>query len=253
MSLTPDGARYLAMRHERVARPFHLRWLIPAICGTDRLRWEIVTRGAVLSLAPLAWWYTGSPWMAACALLPGVWFNWSHPVLVDAPGMALALLAACLWPVCWPAALVVAVLAGCVRETAPVWSAVYAWHPALLVGLVPVAVRWLMKAGGDPCGYDQQLAHPWRASRVAHRGRWLDPFLMVTPWGPLVLGLAAPTPQLGAAIGVGYAQTLIATDTVRLYQWAWPVLALAAVTVAPTWAPLIALGVAFNPWKGDGL
>ena len=253
MSLTPDGARYLAMRYERVARPFHLRWLVPLLCGTDRLRWEVASRGAVVVLAGLAWWYTGSPWMAVCALLPGVWFNWSHPVLVDAPAMTVALLAACVWPVCWPAAVILAVVAGCIRETAPVWAAIYAWHPLLLAGLVPVAVRWLMRAGTDPVGYDDALAHPVRYSRRAHAGRWLDPFLMVTPWGPLVLGLAAPTPQLGLALAAGYGQLAVATDSVRLYQWAWPVLAAACVTVAPEWLPLVALGVAFNPWKGDGL
>lgn len=254
MTLTPDGVRYMAMRRERVARPFHLRWLLPMICGADRLRWEVVTRASVVALGLLAWAYTGSPWMAACVVLPGVWFNWRHPVLVDAPAMALALLSAVLWPICWPAAVAVAVVAGCVRETAPVWAAVFAWHPVLLVGLVPVGLRSLQRAGTDPVHRDEMLAHPLRWGLRSHRGLWADPFLMVTPWGPLVLGVAALSPQLAVALGLGYAQALIATDTVRLYQWAWPVLAAATVTVVPAaWLPLVALAIVFNPWKGDGL
>lgn len=254
MRLTPDGVRYVTPGP--VPRPFNLRWLIPAICQDNPTRWEWVTRSSVVALAPLAWWFTGSPWMAVCVALPGVWFNWRLPALVDAPGMMLALLAACLWPVCWPAAIAAVLLAGCVRETTPAWAAIYAWHPALLVGFAPVAIRLLTsRPGPDPCGHDDLLAHPIRSALSAHRGRWGDPALMVAPWGPLVVGvLAVPTSiQLSVALVAAYGQTLTATDTVRLYQWAWPVVALATAHVAPEWLPLVAVGVVFNPFKGDGL
>lgn len=254
MTLTPDGVRYMAMRSRRVARPFHLRWLMPLLCGNDKLRWEIATKASIVGLGVLAWVYTGSPWMAACVALSGVWFNWRHPVLVDGAGMLLALLSAVLWPVCWPAAVVVAVVAGCVRETAPVWAAVYAWHPVLLIGLVPVGFRSLQRAGTDPVHRDEMLAHPLRWGLRSHRGRWVDPFLMVAPWGPLVLGLAAMSPQLAVALGLAYGQLAIATDSQRLYVWAWPVLAAATVAVVPAaWMPLVALAIVVNPWKGDGL
>lgn len=253
MTVTPDGHRYLTLTETRVPRPFHFRWLIPTICRQSPLRWKVSTYLSVAALAPLAWWYTGSPWMAVCVWLPGIQFNWRHPVLVDAPGMALALLAAVLWPVCWPVAVAVVLVAGMVRETAPVWSAVYAWNPLLLVGLVPVAIRALQRPGPDPCGRDADLAHPIRSSVAAHRNRWLDPYAMVTPWGPLVVSVLALTPQLAVALAAGYAQLLVATDSVRLFQWAWPPVALAVVHVAPAWLPLIAVGIVFNPWKGDGL
>ena len=56
------------------------------------------------------------------------------------------------------------------------------------------------------------------------------------------------------AVGLGYSQLLVATDAVRLYQWAAPVLALAAVAAVPAWAlPIVALTVIFNPWKGPGI
>ena len=255
-ALTPDGARYVAMADRRVARPFHLRWLQPKICGTSERRWQIVTRGSIVALAVLIALYTRSPWMAACAFLPGIAFSWRHPVLVDPLGMALALGSALLLPICWPAAIVLACIAGMTRETAPVWAAVYAFNPLLLVGLVPVAIRWLMRQGPDVL--DEQnawiLAHPFKAALIFHTQRWQDPLLMVTPWGGLIAGLAALTPQLGLALALGYGQLLVATDSVRLYQWAAPVMALATVAALPAWAiPFAALAIVFNPKRGDGI
>lgn len=258
--ITPDGVRYLAMgRRLRVPRPFHLRWLVPWLCGDNPALWTIMSRVSILALAPLAWWYTGSPWMMACAALPGVAFSWRAPVLVDAPGMALALLAACLASVSLPAAILVALVAGCCRETAPVWAAVYAWNPLLLVGLVPVAVRALLRAGPDPLTEAQNpvavaaVRHPVAVALEVRRGAWLDPAVMVAPWGGLIVALAAPTTVLWVALGLGYAQLVAATDGARLYQWAWPVVAVSAVAVVPeAWLPLLALSIAFNPWKGPG-
>jgi hypothetical protein len=252
VNITEDGQRYLAMSDRRVARPFHLRWLLPLICGTDLQRWTYTTRSSVLALAPLAWWYTGSVWMAACVLLPGVWFNWSHPVLVDATGMALALLSACLWPVCWPLALAVVLVGASVRETVPVWAAVFAWHPLLLIGLLAVGVRWLQRPGSDVCGpeIEWMLAHPIQSAKAAHAHQWRNPFVMLLPWAGLLAGLGAMTWPLAVAIGLAYGQLLIATDTTRLFQWAWPALALACVHAAPAWLPLVAVSVVFNPWQG---
>lgn len=254
--LTPDGARYVAASRQRVARPFHLRWLLPRLCGASERRWTVVSRASVVAIGALVAVYAGSPWMACVAFLPGIWFNWRHPVLVDATGMAAALAAAVVWPHCWPAALALVLIAGCVRETAPVWSAIYAWNPILLVGLVPVAVRWLMRQGDDVLDAENRwiLDHPIRASLKYHAGAWLDPFTMVTPWGALLVGIGALSAQLEVAIAVAYGQLLVATDSVRLFQWAAPVLALAAVNAVPAWAlPFVALGVVFNPWKGSGL
>lgn len=252
--LTPDGRRYLVAATRPVAKPFHLRWLLPKVLGENQARWAWTSRLAVVALAPLAWWYTGSPWMAACALLPGVMFNWWHPVLVDAPAMVCALLAACLWPDYPTAAIVVCVIGACIRETVPVWVAVYAWSAWPLVALVAVVLRWSQRAGDDPAGFGHQLAHPLRSAWQAHRNVWLDPYLMVLPWGALLLGVLAPSPQLAVALAAGYGQLVIATDSVRLYQWAWPVLALATVAaVPPVWLPLVAVFVAFNPTRGEGL
>lgn len=248
--ITEDGHRYIAMSDRRVARPFHLRWLLPKVCGRNLTRWTWVTRCSVLALGPLAWWYTGSPWMAAGVLLPGVMFNWRHPVLVDATGMMFALAAACLWPVCPPAALVCAAVGACVRETVPVWAAVFAWHPLLLAGLLPVAVRWLIKPGEDVLGPQiaTMLAHPVHSARDAHRGQWQDWQVMLAPWGGLLLALGWLTPRAAVALCLAYGQMLIATDTTRLYQWCWPAL---AACVPHQIAPVAAAGIVFNPWQGN--
>ena len=254
--LTPDGARYFAAAKQRVARPFHLRWLLPKVCGQEYTRWLWVSRVAIVLFGVLTAMYCRSPWLVCVAFLPGVAFSWKYPVLVDAVGMAGALAAAVVFPYCWPAAVVIVLIVGCVRETAPVWAALYAWNPLLLIGLVPVAVRALQKAGGDVLDAENAwiLAHPFAASRKYHRGLWLDWSVMVAPWGGLLAGLAGFDLRLGAALAVGYGQTLMATDTVRLYQWAAPVMALACTQVLPSWAlPFVAVSVLFNPWKGPGV
>lgn len=254
MILTPDGVRYFAASERPVPRPFHLRWLLPKVLGTNRVAWRACTYLSVAAVGLLSWAYTGSPWMVSLALLPSFLFTLRHPVLVDAPAFALALASGVVWPHNEAAAVALAVAAACVRESAPVWAAIYAWSPWPLLGLVVVTVRWGMRTGPDPAGYDADLAHPLRSSLKYHRGQWLDPMLMVAPWGPMLVGLAAMSPQLGVALAAAYGQLLIATDSVRLYQWAAPVLALGVVAVVPpAWLPLVALGIVFNPWKGDGL
>lgn len=254
--LTPDGARYLAAANVRVARPFHLRWLLPRLLGTNLRAWTITSRVSIAAIGVLTAVYAHSPWMACVALLPGVMLSWRHPVLVDAPAMALALLSAVLFPLSWPAAVAVAVIAGCVRETAPVWAAIYAWNPLALVGLVPVAIRALMRAGSDVLDEENAwiLTHPFKASLKYHAGRWRDPTLMVTPWGGLIVALGGLDVRLGVALAAAYGQLLTATDSVRLYQWAAPVMAVACVQVLPGWAlPFVAVSIAVNPWEGPGV
>lgn len=254
--LTPDGVRYLSLVGRRGARPFHLRFGLPLVLRRNVTAWMWCSRLAIVAFGVLVAVYAGSPWMACAAFLPGVVFSWRHPVLVDAMGMMLALLAAVLWPVLWPAAIVVVLLAGCVRETAPVWAAIYAWNPVMLIGLLPVIVRAFQRAGTDVLDDENAwiLRHPIRASRKYHRGLWLDPMVMVAPWGALLVGLRSFDVQLGVALAVGYGQLALATDSVRLYQWAAPVLAAATARSVPGWAlPFVALGVVFNPWKGQGL
>ena len=253
--LTPDGARYWTMAEGRVCRPWHLRWLLPVICRQNELRWQIVAKGSIIAVGLLTWAYTGSVWMTCVAALPMMRLTWHRPVLTDVPGLALALAAAVLWPICWPAAIAVAAIGACVRETTPVFAAAFAWHPALLVGLVPVAIRWLQKQGADPITDEvavQSVKHPFRTGYEWHAPRILDPQLMILPWGALLVALGAMDLQLAVTLALAYAQIAVATDTVRLYQWAAPVMALAATNaIPPQWLPLVAVATVWNPWRGN--
>lgn len=254
--VTPDGLRYMKAYREPVARPYYFRWLLCLVCKDHLRRWIWLSRGSVIALAPLAWWYTGSPWMMACVFLPGIMILWHHPVLVDAEGMALALLAACLWPICWPVSIILVLVAGMVRETSPLWAAIWAWNPVLLIGLVPVAIRWLTKTEGYDAEFDWYLKHPIKAGLAEHRPTWNSPRWMITPWAGLIFGVAVLSPwtvdstRLAVALVCAYGQLLLAVDTVRIYTYAWPSLALACTqALPPQWLPFIALSIIFNPWR----
>jgi hypothetical protein len=246
------------MHERRVCRPFHLRWLLPMVCRDKPARWLFVNRVSFAALGLLAWAYTGSVWMACIATLPGLHFNWRFPVQVDVPALALALAAAVMLPIWWPAAVLLAFVAGCTKESAPVFAAVFAWNPLLLVGLIPVAFRWLQRQGPDvdtlPTSHHELVAHPLRTGWQFHGKRLLDPQLMLLPWGGLLVALGAVSWQLTAAVVLAYAQLAMATDSVRLYQWAAPVVALAATqAISPAWLPLVAAATVWNPFRGDGV
>lgn len=248
--------------------PFHVRWLVPRLCGLSAPRWLAMTFGSLVAIAGLSAWFVGlsglGKWQIVAAPLlvlglPGiVRINVRYPVLVDAPAIMLALLAACLtlagW---WPIAVLVVLVAGMVKETAPIYAALYAWNPILLVGLaVPLLRRLIFKPGDDVLDEHNAwvLSHPLAASWRYHKDRLSDPLLWVAPWGVLLAGLAAMNLQLAVTLAVAYLLTAVATDTVRIYQWAFPVLLVAALGVIPV--EFLALAVVahlFNPWGGDGL
>jgi hypothetical protein len=258
--LTPDGARYLAAAEKRVARPFHYRWLLPRLLGTDDRKWKWTNHAALWACLPLAYLFAGSGWrgVAAAGLvmgLNGVWhFNRRFVVLVDATGMMLALASAVafqhgLWPVC----VALALLGGCVRETAPVFAALYAWNPLPLIGLLAPAVRHLQRQGDDVLDGENAwvLAHPVLASRKYHAG--IPRAHYVLPWGASLVALANVSPQLAAVVAVAYAQCLVATDTVRLYMWSWPVVVAAAVHAVPlSWLPVVVALTLANPFASEG-
>ena len=262
MNVTPDGLRYL---HPHPPAPFHRRALLPWLCGTDPKRW-IAQAWIGYALIAVGTFALVGGWqgVAAAALvlvLPGIMLGLVHPVLIDTTALGLAVCSAALWVQGFEVLAVVLVLiAGAVKESAPVFAAVFAWTPVLLVGVaVALIIGWIRKPGEPMAemGKHHQwiLEHPFKASRKYHDGvlKSLSPIL-VYPWGALVVALAAPSWQLGAALALGYAQLLIATDTVRLYQQAAPAVAIAATTaVEPVWWPVLLVLTAFNPARGDGV
>lgn len=266
--ITPDGNRYLAMgRGVAQPMPFHLRRGLPWLCRDYGSRWVVVNWCSIVLAAAmvgcLAFGQGATPFQSAVAAalfagLPWVRFCAHSPVLVDMPGIALALLAAVLAPVNGYACGVALCAAAMVSEKAPVWAAVFAWNPVLLVGLVvPVCLRFVSRPAvvdpHDPLG--GTLLHPFRTGLAVHAAQWRDPLKMLTPWGACLLVLTAP--QIGwmwAAIAIGYAQLLVATDTVRLYQHAAPVVCVVAALAVPTaWAAPMLVAHWFNPWAGDGV
>ncbi|MEO8548769.1 MAG: hypothetical protein ABI678_02305 [Kofleriaceae bacterium] len=258
--VTIDGQIYLsAGRGLDVPRPFSRRWLLPTLLGDRILRWEVVSSLAMIMSGPLVALYVGgAPWqrISACCLFlgcPGIFrMNAACPVHVDPAGFALAMCAALASPTHHWLAMALAVVAGGCVERAPVFAAIFAHDPSLLVGLIaptwfkrsaPATDPWLV----DPLGY--ALRH--------HAREWLSWREMLLPWGMLAilfpLGAGLDLATLVAALGllVGYGQMLIATDRARLYQWAAPAVIAVAVRgfPSPSVAFLIVLIHLFNPYR----
>lgn len=263
MRLTPDGARYLALaQHEPVPRPFCYRWALPKACSASKARWHVASIAGVL-VAALGTGFLAPDWKRGIAAglmlvaLPSSRFNLRNPVLVDAPAMALAVCASVAWQEgLWPLGIALTLASGTVKETGPVFAALYAWNPVLLVGLVAPAARALLaKPGPDVLDAENAwiLRHPIEASKKYHKGLWLSG-VMIAPWGGALVGLAALDWRLGACLAVAYAQLLIATDTVRLYQWAAPLLCVAACAAVPVvWLPVLVVVTVWNPLAGNGV
>lgn len=248
MNLAPDAARYwLAAQGNRVARPFNLRWLLPLVCRTDLRRWWAVWGCSWVALGGGTLWLGwGLGWQRAlfativCVTLPGLRVPAVKPIGVDVPAMGFAVLAAAtathgVW---WLAVPLVVVGAG-IKESAPVWAALWAWNPILLVGLFAVAVAAIVR----PSEIDRFTAHPHllevhehpvKSSLEYRRGRYRDAYLWVWPLGACLAALWSPTQQTLVVLLVAHLQLVVATDTVRLVaSCAGPALAVAAAAVIP--------------------
>jgi len=246
--------RYLyAGKNVPVPRPFNLRWLLPAICRTKPVRWWMVWAAAWPLLAgSMVWWrvVAGDGWtvaVAAAALLvglPGILGPAvSIPIQVDLPATALVVFGCAVSQYSMIVGVGVFVLAATIRETAPIVAALWLWSLWPLIALFPVIVAMiLIRPGSDPLGGElQRIAdHPIRTALEYHAGRWRDGWLMVAPWGVCLAALYAPDWRLAVVLVVAYAQLLVATDTVRLYQHAAALpMAVAAAQIIPVvWLPL---------------
>lgn len=264
MRVGPDAARYLyAADGGEVPRPFHLRWLLPTLCGTDVKRWWIAwSTGWVLAVAGMfGLVVAGGPWQVAAgstALLLGLpgflGPTVTIPVGVDIPATGLALCGAalCAHDVWWVGVAVIA-LSAAIRETTPVWTAVWLWSPLPLLALAaPVLAAWFRPTGPDPLGDKFQWIadHPIKSALDAHQGRWRDGWLMVAPWGVCLVGLVSPSWPLMVALILAYGQLLVATDTVRLlHHGAGVPLAVAAAQIIPTDWLLLAVVVHVAWWR----
>lgn len=256
--LGPDAARYiLAGQGKSVARPFNLRILLPWLCRDSPTRWRNVWLVSwPLGFAAAIVWALGAdaapPAAVAAAVLlfalPGVWGpSVVRPVGVDLPALAVGLIAAALWTHGFEVpAVAVTVLAATVKESSPVWVALWCWSPWPLVALVaPVIAAIVRRPAIDDVTATPALLtvhdHPVRSAFAHRRGRWRDAWLMVAPWGASLAAMVAPDRQTVATLAAAHAQLLVATDTVRLLATsAGPVVALAAAETYPVaWLPLV--------------
>jgi hypothetical protein len=270
MAVSMDGLRYLhSGAGQPTPYPFMLRWLLPWLCGTSVRRWQWCTTAHLLMLPPLITLWM-EPWIPDARLrimggllvcgFSGIWrSHLCRPVLVDAPAMAWSIAAALLFQHDqWAAGILAAVVAGSIKETAPIFTACFAWNLLGLLGLLAPLVRGVTASTGeDPVGEASMLRDPLRTGRLAHMGRWLDPMAMVAPWGVAILAVFTTRPDivlmLAVTVALAYGQLLLATGTVRLYQWAGPPVVLGAASVIPSnWAIGLLVLHQFNPWAGDG-
>lgn len=259
MNLGPDASRYwYAASGEHVPRPFHLRWALPKLCGHDLDRWWFAwfTGWTLAAVGMFGWRISaGDGWQYAAAsaalllALPGfLGPQVTIPIGVDIPatGLALCGVALCGFGL-WPFGVLVIAAAASIRETVPVWTALWLWSPWPLLALaVPLAISVLRKPGPDPLGQRFQTIadHPIRSALTAHRGQWRDARWVVAPWGVCLVGLIGPTWPLVCVLILAYGQLLIATDTVRLVQHAaGPSMAAAAASVLPVRWLLLAVVV----------
>lgn len=237
-------------------KPFNRRILFPSICGDSILRWKLLTYISLVALPFLVAVYVNGNWQQSLfaiilmAGLPSMQFWYKNPVLVDAPAICMAL-AAALLP--WPYNLAVVTVGAFGRETVPVFAAIYAWNPVLLLGLIPV-ISWMFMApqGTDQLKRENWLDHPIKTAVAFKKGKWLNPDYMIFPWGAGLLALFNPSFQLATAAGIAYAQLLVATDWTRLYVWAAPVVILNSVYIGGEWMIPLAVIHLFNPKRGDG-
>jgi len=183
---------------------------------------------------------------AAWLLLPSHLIAWNVRCPIGVDLIPLAIL-------CWSLTvqdpwvlMAMGLVAGAGKQNAPIMMAVATWSPWPLVGLASnlVGLRWRRKI--DPeVDKNPWLLSPLQTTLAAKRGHWLNPRIMVWPWG-LVLPLALVTwdVRLLAALAFAYAPLLMASDNARLYLWAFPVAVGYALNapIIDAWWPVIALG-----------
>lgn len=250
---SPDGWFYLrAGAGHHVPHPYRLRWLLPRLLGAVPRRWALLTYASLAAMPPAAWFYfsgrglSGAGLAIATALLcalPGHRLSLRFPVLLDAPSFTGALLVAGLAErgLLLPA-VVAALLLGATRESAPIFAALWAWHPAPLLGLLAVG-WWRPRAAPG----EAWLQHPVREALLLRRRIGPDASLYLRPWGAALLGLTVPTGQNLATLLLAHAQLLMAQDCCRLVIWAAPVLCANAASVIPSaWGGIAVLVTAMH-------
>lgn len=209
-----DGDRYTSSSPQPY--PFHRRF-----CGWPRRTLQVAS---VLSLCALGAMMGSAQHALLFVTLPGFWFCAVHLTCVDGPAMALALLAALVAPFNIYVAALCSCLSGYLHERGPVFAALYAWHPFLLVGLVCVG-WWRKPARPDK---DKLVGRGLIRSIWAHRpfNDWLDWRLNLCALRgvPFFAAYAGASPRAWLTLAVAWASRLVGTDGARFMFWGSPLL-----------------------------
>ena len=209
-----DGVRYTSCMPQPT--PFHHRFH----------HWpkKLLVPVSLLSMVGLG--IAMGDWYRAAMLLslPGAWFICTRPTTTDAPCMLLAWGSSETWHTYPSLSIVLAIASGAIHERGPVFAAIYAWNPVMLIGLA--GVQWWRKQGGPDA--DRLVGHTLVDSIKAHKlyQDLLDPWTVVYGLRG-VLPLAAfgcSSPRAWLALCVAFATRVIGTDTCRFLWWSAPVL-----------------------------
>ena len=260
--VTSDGFNLLRVATEgKACAPFAYRWLLPKLFRNART-WEMVTVASLVLMGPALVGYLSARGFSPGECLAGVALyvglsgvfalpGWA-PVLTDAIGYFWTAVAATFALTGqWEIALVMAFVGGFLHETVPVYIAILAWSPLYLLGVLGYLVsREVARRLGWalPRAERHRLGQTWKANAQ----HWLNPRLMLIPWGGCLAGLLANDPRVWAALACGYGSMLLATATMRLYQRGAPVLIAATLAVLPgEWLLPVCVGHWFLvSWEG---
>lgn len=209
-----DGFRYTSGRAQ--PSPFHRRW-----CGWPRWLLKLTTYASLLALGAFM-----RDWKHALVFctLPGFWFCATRPTTVDAPAMLLALAGATLFPREPFAGVACACLAGTIHERGPVFAALYAWNPILLVGLV--GSGWWRTPG--PPDADALVGIGFVRALLRHRPfhDWLgwEQTIFALRGLPLMAAHFGASPAAWWSLAIAWGSRLVGTDLGRFAFWAAPVM-----------------------------
>ena len=224
-----DGERYTSGKSQPY--PFHRRW-----CGWPK---PILKAASVVGLVALGT-MMGTPQKALlfCSL-PGFWFVAVHRTCVDAVSMALGLGASLLFPFQPYFSVLLAILSGVVHERGPVFAALYAGSPLLLLGLV--GVGWWRRAAMPDSDrlVGKGLVHAIRAHKPYTD--WLDwkVSLFAARAVPLLAAFYGVSPRAWLALALAWASRVVGTDGARFIWWGTPLLIRELPSDLPWWAVLL--------------
>lgn len=242
IEITPDGRRYYS--GNKLIMPYHLRWLLPYLCRQSELLWNIFTLIPLVVMPLVMYEYLllkgiqeqyavlGSVLLLG---LPGVTIvNFYGKYLTDGFGMMTMLTAIYLYELgLIELAILTAVIGTMANEKVFVFCFLITLNYLFLIPLIAVLIRFLLfkKADKDFLGGDEIAKRPLSAGIKYHRNLLFDYKIILLTWGVGILGIinSINQPLTLLPLSAGYLMIFFATDTVRLFQWSFPIVILLAV------------------------